>query len=279
MQSQHAARRSCWMRIASDWHARACGMCVFRRDRATRHWCWHSPARADVRVTSHLDERCAAFFALASAMATRAGGLGVHIGFGGGELFPRHCRSASIAGAVDCADCRPATRVAPQRREPDDRPSQNVWRLCVVERGYAFARSRADSVGVRNVRSHCRARALRWRMASAQGVVHLNVPFRPPLEPTRCRAMWFELRAQWTRSMRFAAPSSRHPDRGADRNSAALVKQFARGLIVCGPVAPMTSFASAARCWLQSARATRCWPIALSGLRFGWREARGERWV
>lgn len=134
-----------------------------------------------VRVFSHLDERSAAYFALGRAKRT-------------GEPTPLVCTSGTAA-----ANFHPAVIEADQARVPllvltADRPpelrdsganqtidQQKLYGDAV--RWYAdLPEPEADDRKLRSLRTTA-ARALVKSMGTPPGPVHLNVPFRKPLEP------------------------------------------------------------------------------------------------
>ncbi len=224
-------------------------------------------SREDVRVTSHLDERCAAFFALGIGVATGVPAVLV-------------CTSGSAA-----ANYFPAIVEAHQSRVPmivvtADRPhelrhsgaNQTIDQIKLFG-GYALwsvdlplPEAVPTALAMRNLRSTA-ARAVAIAAGERRGVVHLNAPFRPPLEPTAVAGD--VVSPQTTEALvKIAAPAPRAPDAGQIETSAALIKQFARGVIVCGPGCPDDGFRERV---LDLAEAAG-YPIladALSGVRFG----------
>ena len=138
-------------------------------------------AESDVTVFSHLDERSAAFFALGRAKRT-------------GKPTPLVCTSGTAA-----ANFHPAVIEASQSRVPmvvltADRPpelrdsgaNQTVDQEKLygdAVRWYAdLAEPEADGRKLRYLRTTA-ARAVAEATGTHAGPVHLNVPFRKPLEP------------------------------------------------------------------------------------------------
>lgn len=136
----------------------------------------------DVRVFSHLDERSAAFFALGRARRT-------------GEPTALVCTSGTAA-----ANFHPAVIEADRARIPllvltADRPhelrdsgaNQTIDQVALygdAVRWYAeLPDPEADERKVRSLRTTA-ARALQATTGVEAGPVHLNCPFRKPLEPT-----------------------------------------------------------------------------------------------
>jgi 2-succinyl-5-enolpyruvyl-6-hydroxy-3-cyclohexene-1-carboxylate synthase len=100
-----------------------------------------------------------------------------------------------------------------------------------------------------------------------RGVVHLNAPFRPPLEPTAVPGDVTDAPVLEP-LVQIPAPAPREPSTEQIATCAALVKTFARGVIVCGPACAGDGFRERV---LDLAEATG-YPIladALSGVRFG----------
>ncbi len=78
---------------------------------------------------SHLDERCAGFFALGAAKRSgRPGGRDLHLGHGGGQPGAGGDRGPSRARAADRAHRGPPAGAARGRRRPDDRPAEALRR-------------------------------------------------------------------------------------------------------------------------------------------------------
>ena len=135
----------------------------------------------EIRVFSHLDERSAAYFALGRARRT-------------GEVTPLVCTSGTAA-----ANYHPAVLEADQSRVPllaltADRPPElresGANQTADQEKLYGDAvrwykdlsEPEAEARKLRSLRSTV-ARALAEAEGTNPGPVHLNVPFRKPLEP------------------------------------------------------------------------------------------------
>jgi len=139
-------------------------------------------AESDLAVFSHLDERSAAFFALGRAKRT-------------GKPTPLVCTSGTAA-----ANFHPAVIEANQARVPlvvltADRPPElrdsGANQTVDQQRLYGDAvrwyrelpEPEADDRKLRSLRTTA-ARAVAESTGTPPGPVHLNVPFRKPLEPT-----------------------------------------------------------------------------------------------
>ncbi len=201
-----------------------------------------------IRVSSHLDERSAAFFALGLALATDTPTAVV-------------CTSGSAA-----ANFFPAIVEAHQAEVPllaltADRPhelrdSGANQTIDQVKMFGSFARWSVDvslpeatppPVVVRYLRTLA-ARAMAIAGGEPRGVVHLNLPFRPPLEPTPVAGDMTEPPtaaqprddgAPYTRIVK-AAPST--PPEAIIEQIASIFERHERGLIVCGPRCPGGAF-------------------------------------
>ncbi len=228
-----------------------------------------------IRVFSHLDERSAAFFALGLALATDTPAAVV-------------CTSGSAA-----ANFFPAIVEAHQAEVPllaltADRPhelrdSGANQTIDQVKMFGSFARWSVDvalpeatppSVVVRYLRTLA-ARAMAIAGGAPRGVVHLNLPFRPPLEPTPVAGDMTEPPtaaqprdddAPYTRIVQ-AAPST--PPEAIIAQIASIFERRERGLIVCGPRCPGGAFGA-----IVSELSRRTGYPALvdgvSGVRFGY---------
>ncbi|USZ68477.1 2-succinyl-5-enolpyruvyl-6-hydroxy-3-cyclohexene-1-carboxylic-acid synthase [Halorussus salilacus] len=139
-------------------------------------------AESEIRAFSHLDERSAAFFALGRAKRT-------------GEVTPLVCTSGTAAAnfhpaVIEASQARVPMLVLTADRPPELRDSganqtidqQKLYGDAV--RWYAdLAEPEADARKLRSLRTAA-ARALAQATGTPPGPVHLNVPFRKPLEPT-----------------------------------------------------------------------------------------------
>ena len=226
-------------------------------------------AHEDLRVFSHLDERSSAYFALGRARRT-------------GEVTPLICTSGTAA-----ANYHPAVMEADRGRVPllaitADRPAalQDSGANQTADQTKLFG----DAVRsfrqlpepepadrkLRSLRTTV-ARAVRTAESAPAGPVHLNVPFRKPLEPVHVRGDVGDLpeSALAGREGAYVETTSGHAtlDEGPLRRVADALG-VERGLIVAGPADPPGLDPEAV-----AALAHRTgFPILadpLSGLRFG----------
>jgi 2-succinyl-5-enolpyruvyl-6-hydroxy-3-cyclohexene-1-carboxylate synthase len=231
-----------------------------------------------LKVTSHLDERSAAFFALGIGMAT-------------GMPAAVLCTSGSAL-----ANYFPAVVEAHQSRVPmlilsADRPhelrnsgaNQTVDQVklygdfAVWSVDMPLPEAQPSALFVRQLRTLAgRVIAVARGMAEGMraGVVHLNVPFRPPLEATRVATDALEAPADakpragaYTRTVVADTPIA---DAGQVEALVALIEANPRGVLVCGPDTRATRERDVFGPALQRLAARAGYPIfadGLSGLR------------
>ncbi|GAB7093332.1 2-succinyl-5-enolpyruvyl-6-hydroxy-3-cyclohexene-1-carboxylic-acid synthase [Halolamina litorea] len=175
-------RNTLWARALVDELARSgvTAACVSPGSRSTPLTAAFD-AHEDIHVFSHLDERAAAYFALGRARRT-------------GEVTPLVCTSGTAA-----ANYHPAVLEADQSRVPllaltADRPPElrdsGANQTADQEKLYGDAvrwykdlpEPEAEARKLRSLRTTV-ARALAEAEGTDPGPVHLNVPFRKPLEP------------------------------------------------------------------------------------------------
>ncbi|MFB6080598.1 MAG: 2-succinyl-5-enolpyruvyl-6-hydroxy-3-cyclohexene-1-carboxylic-acid synthase [Haloferacaceae archaeon] len=226
---------------------------------------------ADVRAFSHLDERSAAYFALGRARRT-------------GDPTPLVSTSGTAA-----ANFHPAVVEASQARVPmllltADRPPElrdsGANQTIDQEKLYGdavrwyrdVAEPEADARKLRSLRTTV-ARALAEATGTPAGPVHLNLPFRKPLEPTPVEGDvppdLDPLAAAGRGDDPFVRAEGGTPTLDEDRVRA-LAEAFAvdRGLLVAGPADPPGLDADA----LTALAHATGFPVLadpLSGLRFG----------
>ncbi|MFB6301814.1 MAG: 2-succinyl-5-enolpyruvyl-6-hydroxy-3-cyclohexene-1-carboxylic-acid synthase [Haloferacaceae archaeon] len=225
----------------------------------------------DLRVLSHLDERSAAYFALGRARRT-------------GEPTPLVCTSGTAA-----ANFHPAVIEASQARVPmllltADRPpalrDTGANQTIDQEKLYGdavrwyrdVAEPEAESRKLRSLRTTA-ARALAESTGTPAGPVHLNLPFRKPLEPTRVEGDvppdLDPLAAEGRGDRPFVRADAGTPTLAEDRVHALVEALDAdRGLLVAGPADP-PGFDADALTALAHATGFPVLADPLSGLRFG----------
>ncbi|MDG5759406.1 2-succinyl-5-enolpyruvyl-6-hydroxy-3-cyclohexene-1-carboxylic-acid synthase [Natronococcus sp. A-GB1] len=233
-------------------------------------------AESDIEVFSHLDERSGAYFALGRARRT-------------GEPTALVCTSGTAA-----ANFHPAVIEADQARVPllvltADRPhelrdsgaNQTIDQVKLygdAVRWYAeLPDPEADERKVRNLRTTA-ARALSETVGTPAGPVHLNCPFRKPLEPTETEEIpdsFAETLAGRGRESAFVEAHTGRPTLEPSSDAVgALAEALAtadRPLIVAGPADPVDLVELEPATVLAVADRVGAPVLAdpLSGLRFG----------
>ena len=264
-------RNTLWGRVVADELAAAGvdAVCVTPGSRSTPLTVAFAE-HPDVRVRSHLDERSSAFFALGRARRT-------------GAVTPLVCTSGTAA-----ANFHPAVMEASQSRVPlllltADRPPElrdsGANQTVDQEKLYGDAvrwyrdlpEPEADDRKLRSLRTDL-ARAVSTAEGTPSGPVHLNVPFRKPLEPITVEGdvpADLPSEAAEGRDGAFVSTTAGHPmpdDRDLRRLARALAVE--RGLIVAGPADPPGPDHEAVTA-LSHATGFPLLADPLSGLRFG----------
>ncbi|WP_306058052.1 2-succinyl-5-enolpyruvyl-6-hydroxy-3-cyclohexene-1-carboxylic-acid synthase [Natronococcus wangiae] len=228
----------------------------------------------DIEVFSHLDERSAAFFALGRARRT-------------GEPTALVCTSGTAA-----ANFHPAVIEAAQARVPllvltADRPAElrdsganqtidQVKLYGDAVRWYAeLPEPEADERKVRSLRTTA-ARALAATTGVPPGPVHLNCPFRKPLEPTETGTVpdaFAETTAARGREEAFVETGGGRltPDDESVRSLTRALAGADRPLLVAGPADPadLVDLEPAAVAALATRVGAPILADPLSNLRFG----------
>lgn len=228
-------------------------------------------AEARIRVYSLLDERSAAFFALGLALAgDEPVALVCTSGTATANFFPAivEASQSNVPLLVLTADRPPELRHSGANQTIDQIKLYGDHVRWFVD--VALPEADPPARAVRALRTlAARALAVAAGSPTPPGPVHLNFPFRKPLEPAAVPA-----EAPDTPAL-SVPPAGTHISRGVvspteaqlDRLAAACQKA-GRGLIVCGPRCPGGDFPAAVA---RLARITG-FPLladALSGVRFG----------
>ncbi|NDJ61927.1 MAG: 2-succinyl-5-enolpyruvyl-6-hydroxy-3-cyclohexene-1-carboxylic-acid synthase [Chloroflexi bacterium] len=202
-----------------------------------------------IEVYSHIDERSAAFFALGLAQASEQPvAVLCSSGTATANFFPAviEAKYAQVPLIVLTADRPHELRDSGANQTVDQVKlygDQVLWAVDV-----ALPESDPPAVAVRNLRTLA-CRALDRANGLPRGPVHLNFPFRKPLEPTA-------VPGDITTHEDAAPRSNDHPFttfvRGTitptDAQIAALADQIGgaqRGLVICGPRCPSGDFPAA----------------------------------
>lgn len=223
---------------------------------------YHHP---DVRVYLHLDERSAAFFALGMALATqRPVALVCTSGTASAEFHPAlvEARQSQVPLLVLTADRPHELRHSGANQTIDQVKMYGDHVLWSVDA--PVPQIDAPALVLRHIQTlACRAYAVADGLV--KGPVHVNLPFRKPLEPDAAEALTLPSR---TRPAVRMERGTVQPSPSQIEALAELIQGHPHGLIVCGPHCPLGEFPAAAT---QLAH-TAGYPLladSLSGLRFG----------
>lgn len=192
----------------------------------------------DVKVYSHLDERSAGFFALGLSMASdRPTALVCTSGTATANFFPAiiEANMSCVPLIVLTADRPHELRHSGANQTIDQVKLYGDHVLWFVD--MALPEAAPPAVAVRNVRTTA-ARAVATAMGRMawrrKGVVHLNFPFRKPLEPVAVAGDEMGAAADLVPELCIeAGPTICSPAQA--QRLAAVVNENANGLIVLGP--------------------------------------------
>ncbi|MBZ0286724.1 MAG: 2-succinyl-5-enolpyruvyl-6-hydroxy-3-cyclohexene-1-carboxylic-acid synthase, partial [Anaerolineae bacterium] len=275
MQSEIAPNRNLlWARVFVEELAR-CGLksvCIAPGSRSTPLVMGFAE-RDDIRIYSHLDERSAAFFALGLALASdEPAAVLCTSGTATANFFPAiiEAYQSQVPLLILTADRAHELRESGANQTIDQVKlygDQVLWSVDV-----ALPERNPPALVIRSLRTlACRAYAKANGLR--KGPVHLNFPFRKPLEPALVEGDNTEIPAEAQ-----ARPDGKpfvQFERGTPVVNAAQIKpvvdaiqQHERGLIVCGPRAFTGDVPDALYELAQVSR----YPIVadpLSGVRFG----------
>ena len=186
-------------------------------------------AHPEVRVWSHVDERCAAFFALGFAKRTRRPVVLVCTsGTAAANFLPAIAEAAHahVPLVVVTADRPPEFRDCGAPQTIDQIKLYGVMVKWFVEVGDA-------SAGERYFRDIA-ARAVETSAAIPAGPVHLNVPLREPLTPP-VEILTALRKLESAADPPALQPALRLPAPDAVGTVARLLHEAPRGLVLCGP--------------------------------------------
>lgn len=228
-------------------------------------------AQENMRIYSHLDERSASFFALGLAMATREPvALLCTSGSAVGNFFPAviEAHQSRVPLIVLSADRPHELRGSGANQTIDQVDILGKYALWAVDLPLPEANS--PEIAVRYLRTTVN-RAVAIANGKRKGVVHLNIPFRKPLEPMPVEGDTTEnpprLRGT-NQSYVTYIDSTPEPD---IQLFMTIRQQYTRGIIVAG-VNAVPAGDHAAREAIFQLGAYTGYPIfadVLSGMRFG----------
>lgn len=190
-------------------------------------------ARPDVQIHMQLDERSAGFFALGLALATNAPvAMLCTSGSAAANFMPVivEAHEAHVPLLALTADRPPELRGSGANQTMDQLKLYGDHVLMFAE--MPLPEAEPPALVQRQVRSMA-ARALATANGSPQGPVHLNFPFRKPLEPAtdEIHARRFPLDMPHTRMDRGDVLPGEHQI----AELADVIRRHERGVIVCGP--------------------------------------------
>ncbi len=187
-----------------------------------------------IAVHAHLDERSAAFFALGMALAQDAPvALLCSSGTAAANFFPAiiEANMARVPLLVLTADRPPELRHSGANQTIDQVKLYGDHVLWAVD--CALPEAHPPALALRNLRTLA-ARALAVANGMRKGVVHINMPFRKPLEPSADDAIPDE-ELRYVSGIWIGTTPSPTLQHGALSELTALIGQDSEGLIVCGP--------------------------------------------
>ncbi|MDJ0756660.1 MAG: 2-succinyl-5-enolpyruvyl-6-hydroxy-3-cyclohexene-1-carboxylic-acid synthase [Ardenticatenaceae bacterium] len=225
-------------------------------------------AHPDIEVHLQLDERSAGFMALGLALKTgRPVALVCTSGTAAANFYPAviEAQMSQVPLIVLTADRPPELRHSGANQTIDQVKMFGDHVLWAVDLDVPTAVM--PEVARRNTATTA-TRAYQTANGLRKGPVHLNVPFRKPLEPQGVLSPESLVKSTVNSALSTQDSALLMPSRSQIELLVHLINRHDRGLIVCGPNCPDGEFPSAVA---QLARISG-YPIAadpLSGLRFG----------
>lgn len=140
-------------------------------------------AREELTIHSHLDERCAAFYALGLALGTeKPTAVCCTSGTAGANMYPAiiEAHQSQIPLIIITADRPPELHHSGANQTIDQIHLFGNYAKWFVEMG--LPEEHPNDTTIRNLRSTAH-RAFAIANGHTKGVVHINIPFRKPLEP------------------------------------------------------------------------------------------------
>ena len=227
-------------------------------------------AHPDVEISVHLDERSAGFFALGVALSTdRPVALVCSSGTAVANFFPAviEAHMSQVPLLILTADRPPELRHSGANQTIDQIKLFGDHVLWAVDA--PLPEADPPSVAMRNV-STLASRAYATANGLRKGPVHINFPFRKPLEPEErdWQLEMQEAEAPHSPFTIYHSPSTILPDEKQLNQLTDLISSHPRGLIICGPRCPAGDFPEAvAALSRQSGYPIMADPI--SGVRYG----------
>lgn len=267
-------RNSLWAQIFVDELARSGlrAVCIAPGSRSTPLTLAFAEHPA-VRVYSHLDERSAAFFALGLGMASgEPAAVLCTSGTAAANFYPAVIEAymSQVPLLVLTADRSHELRDSGANQTIDQIRMYGDHVLWSVD--VALPEADAPAVALRNLRTLA-CRVLATAGGLRKGPVHVNFPFRKPLEPTPVPsdntqiALDAQARSDGAAYTRFSH-GTMTLSQAQNKELAAAVLGCEAGLIVCGPGCPGGDFPQA----VAALSAASGYPVLadpLSGVRYG----------
>ena len=232
-----------------------------------------------IKVTSHLDERSAAFFALGMAIGLNAPvALLCTSGSAAANYFPAivEAHQSRVPLIVLTADRPPELRHSGANQTIDQIKMYGGYALWSVDA--ALPEAAPTALSIRNLRTlAARAFAVANGEQQRKGVVHVNLPFRPPLEPL---AVTSDVTTVPTGALaregvyvHMPAPEPLPISAGLAQHLTQLLRDTPNGVIVCGPMWHASKEFAAQVIALARQVGYPVFADPLSGVRFGQRDA------
>jgi 2-succinyl-5-enolpyruvyl-6-hydroxy-3-cyclohexene-1-carboxylate synthase len=194
----------------------------------------------EIKVYSHLDERSAAFFALGLALATdEPVAMICTSGSAAANFFPAvvEAHQSRVPLLVITADRPPELRYSGANQTMDQVKMFGDFVLWAMDANLPEAQPAA--LTMRALRTLA-ARAYATANGIRKGVVHINIPFRKPLEPIPVAGdadtvpAGAEARAEREPFTRMSRPAAPLPNAAEIAQLRQLVAEHPRGVILCG---------------------------------------------
>ncbi len=226
-----------------------------------------------IKKYTHLDERSAAFFALGMAMASdKPVAMVCTSGTAAANFFPAiiEANMSRVPLLVLTADRPHELRHSGANQTIDQIKMYGDHVLWSVD--MPLPEVNPPAVAVRNVRTMA-ARALATADGLRKGVVHLNFPFRKPLEPAKSNdnpqgnassTQDSNLRVSNQVSLDINFFQDQFDEEDLERSFA----EAETGLIICGPNCPRDPFFAGAVRWMSATTGFPLFADSASGIRF-----------
>lgn len=236
-------RNTVWSQIFVDELAR-CGLsavCIAPGSRSTPLTMAFARNK-NIRIYSHLDERGAAFFALGLALAEdKPVAVVCTSGTATANFYPAiiEAHQSNVPLLVLTTDRPPELRHSGANQTIDQIKMYGDQVLWSVE--VALPEADPPEVAIRNLRTlACRAYAAANGLV--KGTVHVNFPFRKPLEPIPVESDNTDISIQGSRPLTQFSRGTLYPEAAHIDELARIIDQHERGIIICGPCCPAGVF-------------------------------------